>query len=221
VLGFILLNALPYPAAHAQLQNPPFPSFPYPLSLGLTGTSFEDNILRVAFRLNNTGDQDAFDVEISSITLLPATRLSPTGFPVLVGEIDAGDNAVVQASFAPALIPPAAGQTYFLQVTGTYRPGNQVTRPFLASTSLILPPSAAQGTQGAGLMSSTAPALTVSGAPFPPIQLPSPDFDEANESVPPIPTGRGAQRGFKRRGRDLRNRKLDGHLFDNGGTSFT
>jgi hypothetical protein len=157
--------------------------------LGLTGTSFEDDILRVAFRLNNTSDQNAFDVEISSITLLPATRLTPTSLPVLVGEIDAGDNAVVQASFAPALIPPAAGQTYFLQVTGTYQPGNQVTRPFLASTSLTLPPSAAQGAQGASLMSSTAPALTVSGAPFPPIQLPSPDFDEANESVPPIPTG--------------------------------
>jgi hypothetical protein len=183
-LLFIFLNALPCPAAHAQFQISPFTSF----SLGPTGASFEDDVLRVAFRLNNTGDQNAVDVEVSSITLIAFSRLTPTGLPVSVGEIDAGDNAVVQASFAPFLIAPAPSQTYLLQVTGTYRPGNQPTRPFSASTSFTLPPSAAQGAQGVSVMSNTAPSLTTSGAPFPPVLLPQ-GIEEANEAVPPVPTG--------------------------------
>jgi hypothetical protein len=69
-------------------------------SLGPTGLGLENGNLLVATRLNNTGEKNALKVKIDHIRLYAADRITPVKLPVLLGEIDAGQSAVIQASSA-------------------------------------------------------------------------------------------------------------------------
>ncbi len=175
-------------------------------SLGPTGLGLENGNLLVATRLNNTGEKNALKVKIDHIRLYAADRITPVKLPVLLGEIDAGQSTVIQASFSSVRLKQ--GEEYWLQVRGTYRlagkagdkdhgywygakddgglsSGKNQDREFDLSTGIVLPPTAPGS---AALQSSTAGSQTVAGGGFPHIPLPQ-DFDEANEAVPPIPTG--------------------------------
>lgn len=160
-------------------------------SLGQPGLALDNSNLLIAIRLNNTSDNNAFRVQIQSMTLSPASLVGPAPLPLMLGEIDAGQNAVVQASFSSAGL--VQGTLYTLQVNGSYRPVNNGTQQdqghvFALSTQIVLPPTADAGSQGVGLTSNTAPALQNTLFPYPHVNLPN-DFDEANEAGPPIPTG--------------------------------
>lgn len=74
--------------------------------------------LSVAFRLVNDGTADAVNVQLTSITSPSAGLTSPGTFPVVLGTISAGGNAVVNASFSSAAFVPTG--TYLVTIKGTY-----------------------------------------------------------------------------------------------------
>ncbi len=175
-------------------------------SLGPTGLGLENGSLLVATRLNNNGDRNALKVKIVQIRLYAADRITPVKLPVLLGEIDPDQSAVIQASFSSAGLKQ--DKEYWLRVRGTYRltdkasdknhgywngakddggwsNGKDQDRDFDLSTGIVLPPTAPGS---ASLQTSSAASQAVTGGGFPHIDLPD-NFDEANEFGPPVPTG--------------------------------
>lgn len=190
VFGVCFLNVTLTSTAYSK-KKPPSGTF----SLGPTGLSLEKGDLLVATRLTNNMARTISQVRIESITLESIDTL--LSLPVLVGEIDAGQNSVVQASFNSAGL--AQGVPYLLQVRGSYRPtdkdrgttedrGRETEdggRKFTVSTEIVLPPPAPDN---AILHTKNAVPQTVTGGRFPHIEIPK-DFDEANEAGPPVPLG--------------------------------
>jgi hypothetical protein len=143
------------------------------------GLAQSGTTLMIALPIINSGTMDATNVTVTAATLRSATLATP--LPVALGTIPANTNAVFQVSFNdPALV---ANTSYLLTVRGTYNVG-AATAGFTVNRFLVPPPAGpGQGTAGSV---SVAP-LTVSGAPFPPQPVDFPD--DANSSLPPIPTG--------------------------------
>jgi hypothetical protein len=200
MLGVLFLNVLPVSTAYSKSSQVTF-------ELGQPGLALDTvngmAVLRVAIRLNNTCSPDtcpidgnAYRVQIQSMTLSPVkpspSLLSPIPLPAVLGEIDAGQNAVIQAVFSASGL--SQGVPYTLQVNGSYRPVDKGTQQdqghvFSLATGIVLPPTAESGALGAPLLNNTTEkGSSVSGAPFKHIPLPQ-NFDEANEAGPPVPTG--------------------------------
>jgi hypothetical protein len=175
-----LISVSPTPVA---LSKSPQATF----ALGPPGVALQpDNGLIVAANLSNTSDRNAFRVQIESMKLGSAALLPPTTFPILLGKMDAGQSATVQASFNGNQLTP--GKQYLLVMNGSYRPVNKGVdkdegHVFTVSTVMVFPP-AAPGSSPA--RSVTVAAHQISGAPFPP-QPPSFD-DEVNPPIAPVPS---------------------------------
>lgn len=178
----LLFVVLPVSAAFPKSRQVTF-------SLGPVGTAVQDSELLVAARLNNTSDRIGYRIRINSIRLESASTVTPTSFPVIVGQLDPGANAVIQSRFDSSNLMP--GQQYLLQMEGSYRPVDKGTQAdhghvFTVTAEISLPPPV-EGS--ATLMTATAPANMVSGAPFGPVPVPYPNFEEANPPGPPVPIG--------------------------------
>ena len=189
VLGILLLNIVAASTAYARHpRKPPRDVF----SLGPTGLGLVKGDVLVATRLTNNTRSEILNIQIESITLNAADTL--VSLPILLGKIDAGQNAVVEATFSAAGLTP--GVRYSLEVHGKYLPPDNRPsvddksdehkgRRFSVLTELVLPPAA----PGSGVVQTrNAPAQTVSGGRFPPVKMPD-NFDEANDAGPPVPTG--------------------------------
>lgn len=162
--------------------------------LGPAGVALQaDGTLLVATQLSNSGDRNAFRVRVDSIRLLSesgelsAALLTPSAFPVLVGELDVGQSATIQASFlGDQLIPRTR---YRLVMDGGYRPVDRGTsrdrgHVFTVSTSVLVPATAPGSSP---FRSVVLGPHRVSGAPFPP--RPPVFDDEVNEPSAPVPHG--------------------------------
>jgi len=148
---------------------------------GLPGFGRTGSTLMVAVPITNSGTLDALNVQVTGVTLGTALVMSPTIFPVAIGTIASGHQAVFQASVAAS--PLAQSTPYLLTVRGTYQTGG-ATAGFAVNRFVTVPPaSPGSGTEKTG----TAAANTVVGAPYP---AQPPQFNErVNVPLPPIPTG--------------------------------
>lgn len=143
------------------------------------GLAQSGTTLMIALPIINSGTVDATNVTVTGATLRSATLA--TSLPVTLGNIAANTNAVFQVSFNDGAL--LQNTSYLLTVRGTYNVG-AATAGFTVNRFLV-PPPAGPGQNNAGSVS-VAP-LTVTGAPFPPQIVNFPD--DANSSLPPIPTG--------------------------------
>jgi hypothetical protein len=176
VVAIALVSAGPAAATSAQVT----------FALGPAGVALQNDTVLIATRLKNTSDQNAFSVQIESISLSSAALIAPTTFPVPVGEIDAGQNAIIQASFNRSGL--LQGVQFQLTVHGSYRPVNKGTKDdegheFTVTTGVILPPTSPGS---ATVRSNTLPSNEVSGGGFPPVTVPG---DNEIDESPPVPTG--------------------------------
>jgi hypothetical protein len=153
------------------------------LTLDAPGVAVEQpDTLLVAARLRNADPKNAITVTVESIGL-DSARLR-TSTPVAVGKIEAGQSAILQASFNDPLTP---GKSYQLVVAGSYEPAQYGGRrlPFKVVGRITLPPAAPDS---AKVSTVTVPPHKVRGAPYPPQK---PRFgDEVNGSRWTVPTGR-------------------------------
>jgi hypothetical protein len=92
---FMALPAAPVPEASAAAD----PNVPVHLVAGEPGLDEEDGTLFVALQIINEGTAVAANVQVRSIELDAATRITPDAFPVTLGDIVAGESAVLDASF--------------------------------------------------------------------------------------------------------------------------
>jgi hypothetical protein len=168
----IVLALLPA-AAFAQ---PPTES----LTTATPGVYAEDGNLYVALPIENVGAASVLHVQVESIRVASGSVLTPAAFPVVLGDIQPGESAVLNTSFTmPSMMARAAS----LIVSGTYLVGNDL-RSFMLQRALTIP----QPDGEAKLMNASAEPQTQLGAPFPPQPLPSPAEHEQT-TVPPIPIG--------------------------------
>jgi hypothetical protein len=159
------------------------PNVPVNLAAGEPGLDEEDGTLFIALPIVNEGTATASNVRVQSIALTSATRITPTAFPVALGEIGASGRAVLDASFTSSGLVP--DQQYLLNVEGTYVLGSRTVR-FVVNRDISLPPSAPGEDETS---SSSAEPNAVSGAPFPTDVIVGPPEAEVNPPGPPIPTG--------------------------------
>ena len=178
--AILVFNVLPTSVALSKSSQVTF-------TLGSPGVALQtDNTLLVATQLSNTSDRDAFKVQIESIKLDSAPLLTPTAFPLLVGEIDAGQSASVQTNFNGNQLTP--GEQYLLVMNGSYRPVNKGVNKdeghvFTVTTVVVLPPTA-PGSADVGAVS--VPPNLVSGGGFP--HQPLNFGDEVNRPRWTVPT---------------------------------
>jgi hypothetical protein len=165
-----------------------------PFSLGPSGEGFENSgTLLVATHLNNISHRTAFHVQIETIKLNSAPLLTPATLPVPVGKIDAGQSAIIQASFDSSQL--IRGHEYPLVVHGRYRPTNKGENEdrgeaegleFTVRGVIVLPP-AAPGS--AAVNTGSVPAKFVSGGGFPHQPPQPPGFVEVDVPGWTVPTG--------------------------------
>ena len=148
-------------------------SYQATFALGPAGVALQPgNVLVVATNLSNTSDKDASKVQIHSITLgsepkeALAPLLTPTAFPVLVGDIGARQSSTLQASFDGKPLTPR--KQYLLVMNGSYE-GHE----FTVTTTVVFPPAAPGSSP---FKTKTIESHHIYGAPFPP-QKPSFDVD--------------------------------------------
>ena len=168
--------------------------------LGPTGLGVEGSRLLIATRLTNQSDDDVAHVRIEAVVLDGQGGTSIR--PISIQAIKAGETTVIQASVSADGLNP--GQRYELQVYGDYAPASDWdharaydgdhahpsdwdhAREFRVKTPVIIPKA---GPGSGDVQTNQVPPRKVSGGSYPPVPQTN-DFDEANEFVPPIPTGR-------------------------------
>jgi hypothetical protein len=150
---------------------------------GFPGTADINSTLMVALPIANNGTVAATDVEVTSAVLRTATLVSPTTFPVALGNIAPGQNVVFQANFNDTNL--AQNTPYVLTIQGTYKVSG-ATAGFTVDRTIFLP-RASPGSETAN--TTTIGSQSVSGAPFPP--QPPGEFEEANSTFPNVPSGPG------------------------------
>jgi hypothetical protein len=159
------------------------PNVPVNLKAEEPGLDEEDGTLFIALPIVNEGTATASNVRVQSIALTSATRITPTAFPVALGEIGVSGRAVLDASFTSSSLVP--DQQYLLNVEGTYVLGSRTVR-FVVNRDISLPPPAPGEEETS---SSSAEPNVISGAPFPPEVIVGPPEAEVNPPGPPVPTG--------------------------------
>ena len=123
----------------AQAQTPDIQFDADAPGVGLLGQRF-----MIAVPITNDGTLDAANVQVTGATWGTAPLLSPTRFPVVLGEIAPGDRPVFQADFDATGL--AQDTLYLLTVTGTYQV-NEVTFSFTLTLNVgLLPASPGSGT---------------------------------------------------------------------------
>ncbi len=172
--------------------KPPHTTF----TLTAPGVGLEESTLMVAARLNNTSHKFAFDVQIDSIQLDSVLPLTP--MPLAVGEIDAGQSAIVQANFDSSQLTP--GKQYQLVMRGSYelvhKSGSDTDssgkkddkakrKQFLVDSVIVLPP-AAPGSAPLGTVNISSNVVT--GAPYRHQPPAFGDDEEANPQNWTVPT---------------------------------
>ena len=159
------------------------PNVPINLVAGEPGLDEEDGTLFIALPIVNEGIATASNVQVQLITVASATRITPTAFPVALGDIGASQRPVLDASFTSSGLVP--DQHYLLTVEGTYVLGVRPVR-FVVKRDIRLPlPASGEDEARTG----SAEPNVVSGAPFPPGVIVGPPEAEVNPAGPPIPTG--------------------------------
>jgi hypothetical protein len=154
---------------------------PLQLQSDVPGIALVGKRLMIALPISNDSTLTATNVNVTEVSLPPAQLISPAAFPVALGGISPDERLVFQSDFDSAGL--AHNTLYVLTVTGTYQV-NGVTFNFTLSHSISLPPP----TPGsAPTQAGTAPAESLSGAPFPPGTLTFPP--DADTPGPPVPTG--------------------------------
>jgi hypothetical protein len=100
------------------------------------GVATEDESLLLALPLANIGDDTATDVRVDGITLGEQELLKPAELPLVLGEIVAGKDTVLQLAFRKEGL---VGDTqYVLKIHGTFLANRTVER-FEAESSIALP----------------------------------------------------------------------------------
>jgi hypothetical protein len=133
----------------------------------------------VATPILNLGTVTATNVQVTSATLKGVA--STSSFPVGLGTIAPGQNALFQGDFSSSGL--ASNVKYLETIRGTYQVGG-ATAGFSLNLYVTVPPtSPGSNTVNSGSLTST----FVTGAPYP---HQNPDMgDEVNEPRPPVPTG--------------------------------
>ena len=158
------------------------PNVPVNLKAGEPGLNEEDGTLFIALPIVNEGITTAANVQVQSIALTSATRITPSAFPVALGDIGASRRAVLDASFTSnALVP---NQQYLLTVEGTYVLGNRTVR-FVVDRDLSLPPPAS----GQAAVRSVSVEADIVDGPFPPVGIVPGEEHTESEGGPPVPLG--------------------------------
>ena len=150
------------------------------LSLGPIGYSvWGDGSVAVALPVVNTGTRTAGDVRVSGITVGTGSRLNPSSFPVLLGEIVPTKRAVLDARFAALAVPGS----YPVIVTGNYMLDGK-SHAFTAPSSLVIERTGGPVGPPAQV---TVPKQKTSGVPSP--ATPIEQENDNNPAGPPIPDG--------------------------------
>lgn len=193
-LPVLILGALLFLALPKVFAGPPHTTF----TLTAPGVGLEDSTLLIAARLNNTSQKSAINVKIDSVQLDSALLLTPT--PVPVGEINAGQSAIVQANFDSSQLTP--GKQYQLIMRGSYEsvPKDKDDKgkggkkdhkskgkynQFLVESVIVLPP-AAPGSAPLGTVNISSSVVT--GAPYRHQPPAFGDDDEVNPQNWTVPT---------------------------------
>jgi hypothetical protein len=134
----------------------------------------DPNTLLSALRIGNAGMEDAENVEVTSLNLTDGTLTSPAPLPHGLGTIPEDGDATLNADFSGEFAPLG---TYSVDIEGTYE-AEDAKFCFALNADLTVPP-AAPGS--ATLGTASVPALTVTGAPYPPEE---PEFDEEESNQP-------------------------------------
>ncbi len=109
-----LTALLAFAATQASAAKPPHKTF----ELGPAGVALDQpGTVLIATSLNNVSLRNATHVKVKSLHLDSAELVSTV--PLVVGEVDSGRGAVVQANFKSDKLLP--GHSYKLVVRGTYR----------------------------------------------------------------------------------------------------
>lgn len=181
IAWFFLLAILPISSTNEAIAADP--NVPVNLKAGEPGLDEEDGTLFIALPIVNEGAATASDVQVQSIALTSATRITPTDFPVALGNIEASRRAVLNAGFTSTGLVP--DQQYLLTVKGTYALRGR-TLGFMINRDIALPPPESGEDEASG---GSAEPNVVTGAPFPPDVIVGPPEAEVNPAGPPIPTG--------------------------------
>ncbi|MGH9761626.1 MAG: hypothetical protein ACREAC_12430, partial [Blastocatellia bacterium] len=159
-----------------QAQAPPIQFDTDLPGVGLVGQQF-----MIALPIINDSTLTATNVQVTGVTLPPASLISPATLPATLGTFVPEQRTIFQADFDATGL--AHNTLYVLTVTGTCQV-NEVTFDFTVTRSVGLPPA----TPGsAATKAGKAPAESLSGAPFSPGPF-GPEPNE-NEPSPPVPTG--------------------------------
>jgi hypothetical protein len=145
---------------------------------GVPGLGIVKERFMIAVPITNEGTTTATNVQVTSVTLGAAARLSPTIFPVALGAMPAGFRIIFQCDFdATGLV---SGTSYSLIITGTYQLGTATSNFTLTRSVKLLPES-----PGQGVINQITAAPNKSAGPYPPQ---APRFGPGdNEPRPPVP----------------------------------
>ena len=152
------------------------------LTTATPGVYPEDGNLYVALPIENVGPVPVLHVQVESIRVASGSLLTPIALPVVLGDIQPEERAVLDASFA---MPNATAHGASLMVSGTYLVGNEEVG-FSLHRVLAVPEPAGE----ALAKSASAEPQMQLGSPFPEQPLPiqgESGHEQAN--VPPVPIG--------------------------------
>jgi hypothetical protein len=173
-IAFLVMAALVSaitPPADAQVSGVRFLAEP-------PGVAVDGDALLVAIPLQNTGTLTAANVQVTGVSLRTALLASPSAFPVSLGAIAPGRDAVFQANFRAAGL--LRNTPYLLTVRGTYQVSG-APAGFAVNRFILIPPASP-----GSAVAQTKPLQSKSATgPFPHRPLGEPDNDKA----PPIPIG--------------------------------
>jgi len=153
------------------------------LALGDAGDFFENDNCIIAIRLENQGSAAAPGVMLTRITLESQMLVKPAMLPMTVGDIPAGEDAVLQLAFSKMGLNP--GGRARLTIHGTYQARTTEPTDFEVMRTIVLPPpDEGSRTSRAGMVE---PQVTA--GPYPASQGMNPK--EANDDDgPPLPEGK-------------------------------
>lgn len=100
------------------------------------GVLNNENELTVSLPILNIGDSAAANVRVTGITLGSATRLSPAGLPIFIGDLGEYGTDSVAARFDASGL--AVGGKYLFTIQGTYESGG-ATYGFAVNRYIVVP----------------------------------------------------------------------------------
>jgi hypothetical protein len=141
------------------------------------------NKLSTAFSILNEGEDKADSVQATEISLQDAKLSAPATLPIALGTIRHDAQATVFATFTGKAFLP--GNTYAMEVEGTFKDEDRRTVKFTLKRRLRIPPTSPGSAEAS---SSSSPPNVVSGAPYP-HQPPNFPREVNRGHGGPVPTG--------------------------------